>query len=208
MADLYSIRKPIIEEKQHREFCELVSAQFSPAEVVSMHDQVGETAVFDVRVNGEAQQHLFLTSLAPTNHDYESLIAVNQQARSLFEEDGVYGVKFGEQLKSMSYRSTYPPVGVEKPMTIVERAAFYWFEIATHQAFHNGNKRTSFLAAISYLEMNGYRFNTGVITEEDLYQITLAVARGSYTVEELEGLLRKNTRVEVIGMELGGSINV
>jgi prophage maintenance system killer protein len=198
MAELLTMLNPVIEEKQHREFCGLVAAQFKEGTIKTLQDHFGTTTVFGVcSLNEDVQTFLLLTDIEPNNHDYLGLVKLNETARSLFEEDGTYGVKFGDQLRSMVYRSTYPPMGADKPMTIIERAAFYWFEIATHQAFHNGNKRTAFLAALSYLDMNGYNFDSATLTEAKLYQITLKISRGEMALVDIERLLYRSTSIRM-----------
>lgn len=80
---------------------------------------------------------------------------------------------------------------------MLQRAAFYWSEIATHQAFHNGNKRTAFLAMLLYLDMNGYTFNLDRISEQSLYEYTVKIANKECTSSDVYNLLFANVTVRI-----------
>ncbi|WP_243148624.1 Fic family protein [Oenococcus sicerae] len=48
--------------------------------------------------------------------------------------------------------------GVDFHPTIIDKAAFLWYSIATKQLFNNGNKRTAFLSTIMFLKFNFLNF--------------------------------------------------
>ncbi|MGB8932380.1 MAG: type II toxin-antitoxin system death-on-curing family toxin [Anaeromyxobacteraceae bacterium] len=67
-------------------------------------------------------------------------------------------------------------------------AAAYAFHIAENQPFLDGNKRTGVLAAVVFLELNGF------IVEEPptaFYETMIAIAERRLDKEGLAGLLRK-----------------
>jgi len=60
--------------------------------------------------------------------------------------------------------------------------------IAESQAFLDGNKRTGVLAAITFLDMNGFRIPE---PEEVLYLAMVEIADRTMTKQQLAGLLRE-----------------
>jgi death-on-curing protein len=66
--------------------------------------------------------------------------------------------------------------------TIVEKAAALAFHYATHQCFHDGNKRTGIGACSTFLEANGYQM--GLQFHEDVADTIVKVAEKKMTFEE------------------------
>ena len=64
------------------------------------------------------------------------------------------------------------------------------YGIARNHPFFDGNKRSSLLAAIVFLEINGMKFNA---TEEEAVLETLALAAGERTEKEYASWLTKNS---------------
>ena len=62
--------------------------------------------------------------------------------------------------------------------SLPEMAAGYAAGIILNHPFVDGNKRTGFLLAATFLELNGLTFNA---TEESVVAMTLALARGRLT---------------------------
>jgi death on curing protein len=58
---------------------------------------------------------------------------------------------------------------------LFEMAAAYLFHLVSNHPFVDGNKRTGLLAALVFLELNGFVLSQGTA---DLYDLTLAVAEG------------------------------
>lgn len=65
--------------------------------------------------------------------------------------------------------------------TLYELAAAYAFGIIKNHPFLDGNKRTGFMVAALFLEVNGQSFRA---TEEEVCERTLALAAGMATEEE------------------------
>ena len=69
-------------------------------------------------------------------------------------------------------------------------AARYATGIVGNHPYVDGNKRTGFLAAALFLQLNGYRFQA---TESDVVERTLALASGSIGADEYAEWLRANS---------------
>jgi death-on-curing protein len=70
-------------------------------------------------------------------------------------------------------------------------AAAYAFGIVRNHPFIDGNKRTAFLTAALFLELNGFRF---VAVEADAIVHTLALAASEIEEAEFAAWLRANAR--------------
>ena len=96
---------------------------------------------------------------------------------SLAEHGGLEGVRDEGLLESALNRArnkfTYK-VGFD----IFDLAAAYGFGLARNPPFHDGNKRTSFLAVGLFLAINGYRL---VADQMDAIQTILSLAAGQLT---------------------------
>jgi death-on-curing protein len=66
-------------------------------------------------------------------------------------------------------------------------AAAYAFHIAEAQAFLDGNKRTGLMAAIVFLDLNGFRIHD---QEDILYLAMIELADRTMTKGQLANLLR------------------
>jgi death on curing protein len=70
-------------------------------------------------------------------------------------------------------------------------AAAYAFGIVRNHPFVDGNKRTGFLTAALFLELNGFRF---VASEPDVIVRTLALAASEIDEAEFAAWLRENVQ--------------
>ena len=84
------------------------------------------------------------------------------------------------------YRRTY-----DGTADIATLAAAYAAGIIGNHPFIDGNKRTGFVAAALFVELNGHRF---VASEEDAAEIVLALAAGSLDEAEFAAWLGANLR--------------
>ncbi|MEG4275103.1 MULTISPECIES: type II toxin-antitoxin system death-on-curing family toxin [unclassified Microcoleus] len=66
--------------------------------------------------------------------------------------------------------------------TISEQAAAYLYHIAMNHPFIDGNKRSAFAVTDTFLRLNGGALN---LTDDEVYDLVMRVARGSITKEEL-----------------------
>lgn len=75
--------------------------------------------------------------------------------------------------------------------TLPEMAASYAAGIILNHPFLDGNKRTGFLLAATFLELNGIEFTA---TEESVLQMTLALASGKLKQAAYAEWLSKNSK--------------
>ncbi len=66
--------------------------------------------------------------------------------------------------------------------TISEQAAAYLYHLAMNHPFIDGNKRTAFAVADTFLRLNGWTLN---LTDDRAYDLVMQVAQGTMTKEEL-----------------------
>ncbi len=77
-----------------------------------------------------------------------------------------------------------------KPTTF-DLAASYAFGLVKNHPFIDGNKRTGFVTAVVFLELNGYRFQA---SEVDAAVRTLALAAGEMTEPAYAAWLKANSK--------------
>ena len=65
---------------------------------------------------------------------------------------------------------------------ISEKVAAYLYHIAMNHPFIDGNKRTAFAVADTFLRLNGCTLN---LTDDRAYNLVMQVAQGTMTKEEL-----------------------
>ena len=70
-----------------------------------------------------------------------------------------------------------------------QMAAAYCFHIAKNHPFIDGNKRTSLLTTLTFLEKNGLQINPKV----DLYTFMLAVASSKLSKEEIAKFFKEHS---------------
>lgn len=75
--------------------------------------------------------------------------------------------------------------------TLFELAASYAFGLAKNHPFIDGNKRTAFVTAVLFLELNGQRFEA---TEVDATVQTLALAAGEMAEVDFAAWLKASSR--------------
>lgn len=73
---------------------------------------------------------------------------------------------------------------------MAELAAAYAVGIIRNHPFLDGNKRTGFMLAALFLELNGYEFKA---TEESVVEQTLALAAGQTTAAQYAAWLEANS---------------
>jgi death on curing protein len=73
--------------------------------------------------------------------------------------------------------------------TVAEMAAAYLFHLCLNHPFHDGNKRIAFATAGIFLGLNGFVIDAA---PEEEYDITIAVASGSCSKEQLTKFLAEH----------------
>lgn len=82
----------------------------------------------------------------------------------------------------------------EEYPTIEQKAAIYLYYLASAHGFKDGNKRTSYLAVFTFLDLNGYDL---IIPDDEVYRFVLLLANDKTmppfeeAVNWIEGHMRK-----------------
>jgi len=110
----------------------------------------------------------------------------------LFEE------RLGEKpflLKKQGLKSTLDKIEWGIPFqpgpTIWDRVSILYRDIVEEHFFADGNKRIGFIISVIFLNKNGYFFDT---TNDDVYEMTIQVAQGLKSFEEIKEWFEKNSR--------------
>ena len=117
----------------------------------------------------------------------EVVFAAHEQSLAQFggsagvRDEGLLDSALGKPLNLFAYG---------KP-GIFELAASYAFGIVKNHPFIDGNKRTGFIVAVVFLELNGYEFQAG---EVDATLQTLALAAGDISEAVFAGWLKANSK--------------
>ena len=117
----------------------------------------------------------------------EVVFAAHEQSLARFggaagvRDDGLLDSALGKPLNLFAYG---------KP-TLFDLAASYGYGIVKNHPFIDGNKRTGFLVAVVFLELNGYRFRA---SEVDATLQTLALAAGDISEAAFAEWLKANSK--------------
>ncbi|WP_283618299.1 type II toxin-antitoxin system death-on-curing family toxin [Ligilactobacillus hohenheimensis] len=126
------------------------------------------------------------------------IIHLNEDAQSLFEEEGIYGVAglkdrgiVETAVNNIGKNSVI--FGEDQFPTISQKAAHLWFKLARYQAFNNGNKRTGLLVALNFLENNNYhvQYEELKLDKNYFYVVSKKIATGEWDEQKIrEFILR------------------
>lgn len=107
--------------------------------------------------------------------------------RQLAEHGGAEGLRD----ESLLYSALARPLNhfLYTGADIIDLAAKYAAGIVQNHPFVDGNKRTGFVVAVLFLELNGYRFTA---SEEDAAQAVLELAAGTIDEDSFCDFLRAN----------------
>jgi death-on-curing protein len=116
-------------------------------------------------------------------------VALALHADSLAVHGGLGGLRDSGLLESALARPLNLHAYGEEDAVVL--AAAYAFGVVRNHPFTDGNKRTGFLVAGLFLELNGFRF---IATEADVVIHTLALAAGEIDERAFADWLRENVR--------------
>ena len=116
----------------------------------------------------------------------ETVLTLHEQSLSQF--GGAAGIR-DEGLLDSALNKPENLFAYGKP-TIFDLAASYGFGLVKNHPFIDGNKRAGFITAITFLELNGYRFQA---TEAEAAVRTLALAAGEMSEKEYAAWLKANS---------------
>ncbi len=114
---------------------------------------------------------------------------MNLHEQSLADFGGSAGIR-DESLLDSALARPLNLFGYSKP-TLFALGASYAFGLAKNHAFLDGNKRTAFVTAVLFLELNGYSFKA---SEADAALQTLGLAAGEISEEKYAAWLKANAR--------------
>jgi death-on-curing protein len=114
------------------------------------------------------------------------LLAIHEELLARF--GGLSGIR-DEGLLQSALNRPLQRFHYEAP-TLFELAASYAFGIVKNHPFLDGNKRTGFMAAYTFLGINGFRFQA---PEEAVVLETLALAAGQSTEAEFAVWLERSS---------------
>lgn len=84
----------------------------------------------------------------------------------------------------------FPIFGEHRYPTVYAKAAALCYTISRRHVFNDGNKRTALLAAIIFLELNGFDLS---IDHEEWEETMVSVAKGETDIERLAALFKRNS---------------
>jgi death-on-curing protein len=117
----------------------------------------------------------------------ETVLTLHEQ--SLAEFGGAAGIR-DEGLLDSALSKPEHLFAYGKP-AFFDLAASYAFGLIKNHPFIDGNKRAGFITAVTFLELNGYRFQA---TEAEAAVRTLALAAGEMSELEYAAWLKENSR--------------
>lgn len=107
------------------------------------------------------------------------------------ETVGAHGVRDHHVIKSLEGQPQQAVFGKELYPTIFDKAAVYAHRIIVNHPFLDGNKRTGMIAAIVFLEDNGYVF---VAKEGVVEALALSIATEKIEVPEIAAQFKKHSK--------------
>ena len=107
------------------------------------------------------------------------------------ETGGMHGVRNHHAVLSLEHAPRQVVFGKELFPTAFEKAAVYARDIIMNHPFLDGNKRTGITAAITFLENNGFAFQT---QEGGVERFALGIVKKRLAVAEVAKWLKKRTR--------------
>lgn len=106
----------------------------------------------------------------------EQVTALHDCALSRY--GGRPGIRDAGALASALGQPSQEAFGVELYSSLTEKGAAYLFFLARNHPLVDGNKRTAYLAASTFLLMNGAKFGG---TDDEAFDLVLRTARGELT---------------------------
>ena len=103
---------------------------------------------------------------------------------------GAAGVRDIELLKSAIGTPSATFGGEFLHPSVIEMAAAYLYHLVENHPFVDGNKRVGAMAALIFLDMNGFEFDA---SDEDFTATVLKVASGEMMKSEISLFLRQHT---------------
>lgn len=110
--------------------------------------------------------------------------------RILEESGGIYGLLSDSNLMLCTETPQRIVYDFEPHTSLLDKAASLIYEINKLHPFVDGNKRTAYIAAHVFLQMNGHEL---VATRDDAVSMSLETAKCLTTINEISGWIENNT---------------
>ena len=124
----------------------------------------------------------------PVFLNFAEIIEIHDYQISRF--GGAAGVRDIELLKSAIGMPSATFGGEFLHPSVIEMAAAYLYHLGENHPFVDGNKRVGAMAALIFLDMNGFEFDA---SDEDFTAMVLKVASGEMMKSEISLFLRQHT---------------
>lgn len=144
--------------------------------------------------DGELEGYWIVLPIQLPKIKIDDLKFFNEKSETMLKEEWIYGIKDFEGLDAMLGQIDNGFYGITLYPTILKKATYFWYHIATKQMFNNGNKRTALLTALVYLKGNGYKFD--ILDEVLLYNISIKVANKQLSFQQLYQYILNHTFID------------
>ncbi|NGM85301.1 type II toxin-antitoxin system death-on-curing family toxin [Paenibacillus sp. 7124] len=120
----------------------------------------------------------------------EEIVAAHYYMMRKMNDADQAGIKDHALLDSAVHRPEQSLFGEDAYPSLFEKAAALLESLVKNHCFHNGNKRTAYLAVKSFLMVNGY-----LLRMERLFAVEFIVdiAKGEYTFGQIASILREHS---------------
>lgn len=98
------------------------------------------------------------------------------------------GVKDHALLESAIYRPRQSVFGEDTYSSLFDKAAALLVSLVKNHCFHNGNKRTAYLAVKSFLKINGFHLR---LERALAVEFVVDIAKGDYSLDGIANTLEK-----------------
>lgn len=109
---------------------------------------------------------------------------------SIKKSGGSHGLRDSGLLDAAVHRPQATFGGIDLYPTIFDKAGALCHSLIKNHAFVDGNKRTSLLAAMTFLELNGYRFEC---KQNELVLFGLKIDNENIPAEEIAAWLKSHS---------------
>lgn len=110
---------------------------------------------------------------------------------SVEKSGGSHGLRDAGLLDAAVHRPQATFAGIDLYPTIFDKAGALCHSLIKNHAFVDGNKRTSLLSAMTFLELNGYRFTC---EQEELVEFGLKIDNENISAEGIAAWLKAHCK--------------
>ena len=120
---------------------------------------------------------------------YLEVAAINQYVIVRFSPDEPIGIESPDLLDSAIHRPQQSAFGEDAYESLFDKAGALFESISHNHAFHNGNKRTVFLALAQFLFYNGYEFEMD--SQKEQADFTVNAVNKKYSFKEMVAIIER-----------------